>query len=126
VFTVRDNNILGGQVAYDDVQVNVSGTAGPFLVLSPNTNVSWEANSTQTVTWDVAGTTENGINAEFVDILLSNDGGLAYPVVLATQVANDGSETITVPTTPGTASRVMVRGYEHIFYDLSNTDFTIT
>ncbi|MNK10949.1 Ser-Thr-rich glycosyl-phosphatidyl-inositol-anchored membrane family protein [compost metagenome] len=126
VFTVRDNNVLGGQVAYDDMQVNISGTAGPFLVLSPNTNLSWEANSTQTVTWDVAGTTGNGVNAEFVDVLFSSDGGLTYPVVLATHVANDGSETITVPSTPGTTNRIMVKGNDHIFYDISNTDFTIT
>lgn len=126
VFTVRDNNVLGGQVAYDDMQVNVSGTAGPFLVLSPNTNVSWEARSAETVTWDVAGTTENGVNAEFVDILFSSDGGLTYPVLLAIQVPNDGSETITVPDIPGATNRIMVRGNAHIFYDISNADFTIT
>lgn len=126
-FTVRDNNVLGGQVAYDDMQINVSGVAGPFLVVTPNTNVSWQGGSTQTVTWNVAGTTANGVNAAFVDILLSSDGGLTYPVVLATHVANDGSESITVPSTiVGTMNRIMVRGNNHIFYDISNTNFTIT
>lgn len=126
VFTVRDNNPLGGQVAYDDMHVNVSGVAGPFLVVSPNTNVSWQGASTQTVTWNVAGTTGNGVNAAFVDILLSTDGGHTYPVTLATHVANDGSEAITVPSTAGTTNRIMVRGNNHIFYDISNTNFTIT
>lgn len=125
-FTVRDNNVLGGQVAYDDMHINVSGVAGPFLVVTPNTNVSWQAGSTQTVTWNVAGTTANGVNAAFVDILLSSDGGHTYPLTLATHVANDGSESITVPAAVGTTNRIMVRGNSHIFYDISNTNFTIT
>lgn len=127
-FTVRDNNVLGGQVAYDDMHINVSGVAGPFLVVTPNTNVSWQAGSTQTVTWNVAGTTGNGVNAAFVDILLSTDGGHTYPITLATHVANDGSEAITIPATTaaGTTNRIMVRGNSHIFYDISNTNFTIT
>jgi subtilisin-like proprotein convertase family protein len=126
VVTVRDNNPLGGQTAYDDMQVHVSGTAGPFLVTVPNTNVSWQAGSNQNVTWDVAGTTANGVDAAYVDILLSNDGGQTYPIVLAAKVPNDGSEVITVPTVTGSNKRIMVRGYDHIFYDISNTNFTIT
>ncbi|RDI10327.1 reprolysin-like metallopeptidase [Flavobacterium sp. AG291] len=124
--TARDNNVEGGQTAYDDTQITVSGVAGPFLVTSPNTNVSWQAGSNQTVTWNVAGTTANGINAEYVDILMSNNGGQTYPVVLAAKVPNDGSEIITVPVGNGTNKRIMVRGYNHIFYDLSNTNFAVT
>lgn len=126
VVTVRDNNPLGGQTAFDDMQVHVSGEAGPFLVTSPNTNVTWQAGSNQNVTWDVAGTTANGVDAAYVDILMSNDGGNTYPVILAFKVPNDGSEVITVPATTGSNKRIMVRGYDHIFYDLSNTNFTIT
>lgn len=126
VLTVRDNNPLGGQTVYDEMQVTVSGAAGPFLVTAPNTNVSWPAGSNQTVTWDVAGTTANGVNTAFVDIYLSNDGGLTYPVALATHIANDGNETITVPDSPGTNKRIMVRANGNIFYDISNTNFTIT
>lgn len=126
VVTVRDNNPLGGQTSYDDVQLHVSGTAGPFLVTTPNTNVSWQAGSNQTVTWDVAGTTANGVDAAYVDILMSNDGGQTYPVVLASKVPNDGSEIITVPTGNGTNKRIMVRGYDHIFYDISNANFMVT
>ncbi|MHA3789524.1 reprolysin-like metallopeptidase [Flavobacterium hauense] len=126
VVTVRDNDPLGGQTAYDDVLVHVSGVAGPFLVTSPNTNVSWQAGSNQTITWNVAGTTANGVDAAYVDILMSNDGGLTYPVVLAAKVPNDGSEIITVPTGNGNNKRIMVRGYDHIFYDISNSNFTVT
>lgn len=125
--TVRDNRTPnGGQTGRDDMQVIVDGTAGPFLVSIPNTNVSWVAGTNQTVTWAVAGTDVNGVNAKFVDIYLSTNGGASFPTLLASKVPNDGSETITVPNSPGTTNRIMIKGYNNIFYDLSNTNFTIT
>ncbi|MGH2664601.1 reprolysin-like metallopeptidase [Flavobacterium sp.] len=125
--TVRDNRSPnGGQTGRDDMSVMVDGVAGPFLVSVPNTNVSWAAGTNQTVTWAVAGTDANGVNAKFVDIYLSTNGGTSFPTLLASKVPNDGSETITVPNTPGTTNRIMIRGYDNIFYDLSNTNFTIT
>ncbi len=124
--TVRDNHAGGGNTASDNTQITVSGNAGPFVVNAPNTNVSWAAGSSQTVTWSVAGTTGNGVNAANVDILLSTDGGNTYPVTIASGVANDGSHAITVPNNQGTQNRIMVRGSNHIFYDISNANFTIT
>ncbi len=123
--TVRDNRIGGGMISRGDMTVTTANV-GPFLVNSPNSAVSWVAGSNQNVTWDVAGTTSNGINAPFVDILLSTDGGFTYPILLASKVPNDGTEIITVPNNPGAQNRIMVRGYKHIFYDISNTNFTIT
>ena len=123
--TVRDNRTPnGGQSNRDDMVVTTS-SVGPFLVSTPNTAVSWVVGTNQEVTWAVAGTDANGINASFVDILLSTDGGTTYTVLLASKVPNDGSETITVPNNTGTANRIMVRGYNHIFYDISNVNFTI-
>ncbi len=124
--TVRDNAAGGASSASDDTRITVAGAAGPFVVNSPNTNVSWAAGSTQTVTWSVAGTTANGINAANVDILLSTDGGNTYTTTIASAVANDGSQSITVPNAAGTQNRIMVRGSGHIFYDISNANFTIT
>ncbi|MFL1895391.1 reprolysin-like metallopeptidase [Aquimarina sp. 2-A2] len=124
--TVRDNKVGGAGNNSDDMRVNVTANAGPFLLTSPNTAVSWSAGSTQTITWDVAGTTANGINAANVDILLSTDGGDTYTQTLATAVANDGSHAITVPNVQGTQNRIMVRGSGNIFFDISNTNFTIT
>ena len=123
--TVRDNRIPNGGQSRRDEMVITTAAVGPFLVSTPNTAVSWIAGTNQTVTWSVAGTTANNINATYVDILLSNDGGNTYPIVLASKVPNDGSETITVPNNVGTTKRIMVRGYKHIFYDISNTNFTI-
>ncbi len=123
--TVRDNRLGGANNNSDDMQITVNGAAGPFLVNSPNTNVSWSAGTTQTITWDVAGTTGNGVNTANVDIFLSTDGGDTYPISLASGVANDGSHDIIVPNSQGTQNRVMVRGAGNIFFDISNSDFTI-
>jgi subtilisin-like proprotein convertase family protein len=126
VLTARDNIAGGGQTGSDAMLVTVNATAGPFLVTVPNTNVDWPVGTSQDVTWDVAGTTANNVNAAAVDIFLSTDGGYTYPIVLATNVPNDGLETITVPNAIGTANRIMVKGNNHIFYDISNTNFIIS
>ncbi|WP_456438098.1 reprolysin-like metallopeptidase [Psychroserpens sp.] len=123
--TVRDNVAGGGTNNSDDVVVTVNGVAGPFIVNSPNTNVTWNADAFATITWDVAGTTGNGINAANVDIFLSTDGGDTYLIALASGVTNDGSHDIVVPNNQGTQNRVMVRGENNIFFDISDTDFTI-
>jgi len=123
--TVRDNKAGGGQTASDLMKITVSGTAGPFLMTAPNTNVTWTAGTIETVTWNVAGTDSNGVNAKFVDIYLSTNGGTDFPILLASKVPNDGSELVTVPNVPGTQNRVIVRAFENIFFDASNANFTI-
>ncbi|WP_412559658.1 immunoglobulin-like domain-containing protein [Winogradskyella sp. MIT101101] len=123
--TVRDNVAGGGTNNSDDMVVTVNGTAGPFILNSPNTNVTWNAGTTQNVSWDVAGTTGNGINAANVDILLSTDGGDTYPITIASGVPNDGSHDIVVPNNQGNQNRIMVRGSNNIFFDISNSNFTI-
>jgi chitodextrinase len=60
-----------------------------------------------------------------VDILLSTDGGNNWSTLLAA-TPNDGTEAVTIPNTPGTTNRIMVKGTNHIFFDVSNTNFTIT
>ena len=135
--TVRDNIPFSiattsvGQSNFDDMRVNVVNTGAAFAVTAPNTAVSLLEGSTQTVTWNVAGTTANGINENYVDIYYSNDGGFTYPVLLASRVPNDGSETITVPLSAasgrvGTQGRIMVKANNNIFFDISNADITTT
>jgi len=124
---VRDNHIGGGCAAQDNMVVTVNGTAGPFVVTAPNTNVSWPAGSTQTVTWNVAGTTAAPVSCANVDIFLSVDGGFTYPYTLATATPNDGTQSITIPViSANTTSRIMVKANGNIFYDISNVNFTIT
>ena len=123
--TVRDNRSGGPANNSDDMIVTVNATAGPFTVNSPNTAVSYPGGSTQTVTWSVAGTTANGVNCANVDVLLSTDAGATWSTLLAA-TPNDGTEGVTIPNTPGTTNRIMIKGTNHIFFDVSNTNFTIT
>ena len=123
--TVRDNQISGGGVDYDEIAFSVSDLAGPFLVTAPNTAVTWTPGTQETITWDVAGTDVAPVSAAAVNILLSTDGGFTYPHTLATGTPNDGSETVTVPVTPTATARVKVEAATNIFFDISNTDFTV-
>ncbi|MDN3678608.1 M12 family metallo-peptidase [Flavobacterium paronense] len=123
--TVRDNRAGGPANNSDDMIVTVNATAGPFTVSSPNTAVSYVGGSSQTVTWAVAGTTANGVNCANVDVLLSTDAGATWSTLLSA-TPNDGTEAVTIPNTPGTTNRIMVKGTNHIFFDVSNTNFTIT
>ena len=123
--TVRDNRAGGPANNSDDMIVTVNATAGPFSVSSPNTAVSYVGGSSQTVTWAVAGTTANGVNCANVDILISTNAGATWSTLLAA-TPNDGTEAVTIPNTAGTTNRIMVKGTNHIFFDVSNTNFTIT
>jgi len=125
--TVRDNVAGFGLTNTDAVTINVNGTAGPFAITVPsNTGLSYAVGSNQTVTWNVSGTTANNVNASHVDIFMSTDGGFTYPILLASNVPNDGSEVITIPNNVGTTNRIMVKGHNHIFFDISNNNFAIT
>ncbi len=130
--TVRDNApytsvapISIGQTAFTDMTVTVNAVAGPFVINSPNTNVTLVPASNENIAWNIAGTTANGVNCPYVDIYSSSNGGNDFPILLASKVPNDGSETISVPNTLGTTNRLIVRGYNHIFFDVTNTNFTI-
>lgn len=130
--TVRDNSpyvstppVKVGQTAFRDMTVTVSNTSGPFAVTIPNTNVSWEATTSQTVQWSVNNTTAAPVSCANVRILLSTDGGLTFPFVLSASTANDGSELVVIPNTPSTTARIKVESIGNIFFDISNTNFTI-
>ena len=123
---VRDNVSGGGGVDYGEVSFDSDATAGPFLVQIPNTAVSWLSGSSQTITWDVANTDNANVNCQNVNILLSLDGGITYPTTLASNSLNDGSETITLPTSDcGSTFRVKVEANDNVFFDISNQDFSI-
>ena len=124
-FTVRDNRAGGSGNNSDDAVITVNGTAGPFSVSSQNSATSVSGGSSQTVTWNVAGTIANGVNAANVDILWSTDSGNTWTTLLAA-TPNDGSEAVTIPNTATSSGRLMVKGTNHIFFDVNNANITVT
>lgn len=130
--TVRDNcpysstaPVKVGQTQFTDMVVTVSAASGPFVVTSPNTAVNWAGGSTQNITWNVAGTTATPVSCSNVKISLSTDGGLTFPTVLAASTPNDGTEALVIPSTPSTTARIKIEAVGNIFFDISNTNFTI-
>ena len=123
-FTVRDNRAGGSGNNSDDAIVTVNGTAGPFSVSSQNSATTYAGGSSQTVTWNVAGTTANGVNAANVDILWSANSGTTWTTLLA-GTPNDGTQAVTIPNVTTTTGRIMVKGSNHIFFDVNNANITV-
>ena len=123
--TARDNRAGGGAVNTDDMHISVVDTGAPFLVTSHNAGGSFPAFSTQSVTWDVSGTNSGLINTANVNILLSLDGGLTFPIVLATSEANDGQHSVVLPANQTSSARLKVEGDGNIFFDVTDANFTI-
>lgn len=125
--TVRDNGVAGGQTAVDAMTATVTTQAGPFVVTSqsiPN-QIVWTPGTTETITWNVAGTTANGIDEASVNILLSTDEGLTYDTVLVANTPNDGTEDIIVPDIDATKCRIMVEAVDNIFFNINEAFFAI-
>jgi hypothetical protein len=122
--TARDGQ---GGVNFDAVNLTVADTGAAFALTSHNAaGAAWQAGSTQTVTWDVAGTTAPQFNAALVTIYLSFDNGQTFAPVLS-GTANDGSAEIVVPTdAPATlAARVKVKPDGNVFFDVNNAPIRI-
>lgn len=126
-FTVRDNHAGDGNNNSDDMLIQVSDAAGPFIVTTPINTASWVEGDNVTVTWDVANTTAAPVNCNNVNILLSIDGGLTFPYTLSANTSNDGSEQMIVPFIDAstTQARVKVEAVENIFFNISNADFKV-
>ena len=124
--TARDNRAAGGGVNSDAMILNVTSASGPFVVTQPNTAMTWTGGSSQTVAWNVANTSSPPVNCSNVKISLSTDGGNTFPTVLAASTPNDGTETVVIPNISTTTARIKVEAVGNVFFDTSNTNFTIT
>ncbi len=131
--TVRDNRVSDGSVAgtvgFGDTQIRVVADAGPFVVTEPVASTVWSTNSRQTVRWNTAFTDQAPINCTSVKITLSTDGGQTFPATLAENVPNNGTASVVVPDLPLTASvataRVRIESVGNIFFDITDTNFTL-
>jgi len=121
--TVRDNNQTGGAVAASDMQVTVTTNAGPFVVTSPATTAT--LSGAQTIAWNVAGTTNAPVKAAYVNIFLSTNGGLSFPITLASNAPNSGACAVLLPLVTASGARVKVQAADNIFFAISPANFSI-
>ena len=129
--TVRDNHpyIPGtaiGQTQFTDMKVSVINSAGPFLVTQPDMNATYPRGSDQMILWAVANTNLPPVNTANVNIKLSLDGGMTFPITLKANTPNDGLETVTLPNVTTTTARIMIEAVDNIFFDISNSNFNIS
>ncbi|WP_298531725.1 reprolysin-like metallopeptidase [uncultured Algibacter sp.] len=123
--TVRDNRPGGANNTHDDMRVNFDDSFGPFEVTSQNNeNIIWQSGKTETITWNVNNT--NSLSgASTVNILLSLDGGLNYSTTLATNIANNGNYSFTVPNIAAPYCRILIEPTNNVFYAINSTNFAI-
>lgn len=127
-FTARDNRLNGGGVGNNDASVvlTVINTGTAFSVSSPNTNLTWQGFSNQTVTWNVSSTDLSPISCANVNILLSTDSGYTFPYTLVSNTPNDGSQVVTIPNVVGNSNRIKVESVGNVFFDMSDVNFSIS
>ncbi len=122
--TVRDNNLEGGGVAWDEMFFRATADAGPFYITDtfPDT---LHAGDYMALNWEVAGTDLAPVNCKSVDIFLSTDGGFTYTDTLLLGTTNDGSEPILIPEISTDSARIMVAASNNVFYDINDQDIII-
>lgn len=125
--TGRNNAILGlGQTNTDAMVVTVNSNVGPFTITSQNNSeINWISKTQQIINWNVNNT--NSLpGSTNVNIKLSTDGGMTFPIVLASNAPNNGSAQITVPDINATNCRILVEPTANIYYAVNSNFFSIT
>lgn len=104
----------------------VKGNAD-FRVTGPNANAAWTPGQAYEITWTLGNTLtpQDSIMTGYVNIYLSLDGGMSFPVILATNVQNTGSFNITAPDYFSNNARIKVKAVGNIYFDVSKADFKV-
>ncbi len=124
--TVRDNVAEYGGTTWETIAFEATEKAGPFQVKYPNSRKdTLIINDIVAIKWNVANTDLAPVNCKMVNIYLSTDGGYTYPITLAENVANDGTEYVKIPDVNSNTARIKIKGADNIFFDISNFDCTI-
>ncbi|OCB75347.1 reprolysin-like metallopeptidase [Flavobacterium crassostreae] len=126
VLTARDNGApKTAQTNFDEMIVKVNDKAGPFAVTSQNnTDTSWLQGESKTITWTV-NNTNTLAGSSNVNIKLSLDGGLTFPIELASATPNDGSQNIIVPQAVAKDCRILIEPTNNIYYAINSAPFSI-
>ncbi|MEL6772847.1 MAG: reprolysin-like metallopeptidase [Bacteroidota bacterium] len=123
--TVRDNLGGGGAQSVAQTSVRVIDSDELFEITSVGEDVVYAPGEPVEVTWNVAGSDDAEAGAASVDVMVSTDNGETWEPV-AENVANDGTETVTMPLTPTDEGRLMVRAVGAPFFTATAETFEIS
>ena len=116
----RDN----GAINWSDTELQVVDTGAPFKITSHNSEQSLSGRTT--ITWDVAGTANSPINAKYVRLSLSTNGGHCFPIVLTNSTPNDGSAEIAVPKVQASEVRIKIEPTNNVFFDINDAPLSLS
>lgn len=109
----------------DSVVRIITVPGSDFRVTAPDEEETWEPGETKTIEWEVAGTDQEPINCNWVNIYLSLNDGKTYPYLLVANAPNTGSFNVTVPDVFTTTGRIKVKGSGNVFFDVNKAQVTI-
>jgi subtilisin-like proprotein convertase family protein len=96
----------------------------PFSVAEPD--LGGALGRIGTVRWNVGGTDVAPIAVQKVDLYLSTDGGKSFDSTAFATTTNDGYARVEFPAGVKTDSaRIMLRGRDNIFFDVSDANFSV-
>ena len=125
-FTVRDNHPGSGGVAWDDYQLAVDTAGGPFYVTEPaGLGVEYEIGRWYPIAWEAGKTAESPYDCSTVSVYLSTDGGQTWPIVLASELPNNGSNVVLMPDEPTASGRIRVACDQNVFFNVNDKNFRI-
>ena len=118
--SVRDNHAGGGASPSETVHLQVDGNSGPFRMTSQTNAETWVTGETAEITWNVAGTQNNPVNCQYVDLLISTDNGLTFGTEIATQIPNNGHAEVVIPNIPSFDNGIlMLKAHDNYFFDIA-------
>ena len=122
--SVRDNRAGGAGNSFDDMRVTWDASYGPFEITTQNNaTLSYDLGETIAVNWNVNNTTALAGSAN-VNILLSTDAGLTFNT-LVSNVANDGTEMVTLPSTAHQQCRLLIEPTGNSYFAINAENFAI-
>ncbi len=124
--TVRDNEVSGAGVAIARTAVSMANRVGPFRILTPAAAQVFQAGDYVEVLWDVARTNGPELNTKTLSAYLSTDGGLSFPMLLSSEVLNDGQARFQLPNIEVPQARLMLKADNNPFFAVNTSDFSLT
>lgn len=117
--TVRDNNPNKPQTKIVAKEVMVSDSGGPFIATFPTADYIAKKGSSIKVAWNVANTTAQPFNTQYVNISLVTDEGQTI-TPLAVHIPNSGNATVDLPADlVAKKAKIMIEASNNIYFALT-------